>query len=523
MKKIRRAIIPLFAAACTLLLFGCSAGDEYSSPREIIPYEQEQPVSIELVSAEPEESLEIEVAVCVYTDRVNYSEEFISSVPLELATELFSRMQQIWDEDDGELWGFHLFTPSMIADPISRHVVANMPDPQGHFTRLGNVYVGILPDDVLVSHTIADFAGLTWGMLMWGPSQSSLYESGEFDLFFEDGRDGFVTSLLEVLVHEAFHAVQLQVLPEHDTISPLANQSSPHAQACADARISILLEMNALRHALSSEGEEWHRAIHDAISIRAHRRYGRTEVYLSENLQELNEGIVTFTHTYLVHGSAEYLLADYNEYWIDAIMESSGMGIMFPYFTGAAYSFLLHDTGVTWRYGLTWDTDLAALLKEAVGIEEFLSLDEIDLERYGYSQLAPVARAFTENFQRITEGAREFVEFSDNITIEGLWTFGGIFANEIIILEAEDDSGRYLVSYGHIDFVSSNWRIEVLSGYVILNTHTMGITLPFLPNITICEDGIRAVTPNWELSIIDDAYMLRLCERGSVEIVTRTY
>jgi len=521
MKKIRKAIIPLFAAACMLLFSGCSAGDESSPLDEIIPYGQEQPISIEPVSVVPEEPPEIEVTAGVYADNISYSENFVSTVPLELATELFYRMHEIWDEDDGELWGFHLFTPSMIADPISRHVVANMPDPKGHFTRLGDVYVGILPDDVLVSHTIADFAGLTWGMLMWGPSESSLYESGEFELFFEDGRDGFVTSLLVVLVHEAFHVVQLQILPEHDTISPLANQNSPHAQACADARVSILLEMNALRQALSTEGEERHRAIHDAISIRAHRRYGRPEVYLSENLQELNEGIVTFTHTHLVHGSAEYLLADYSEYWIEAMMESSGMGAMFPYFTGAAYSFLLHDTGVTWRYGLTWDTDLAALLKEAVGIEEFLCFNEIDLERYGYSQLAPVARAFTEHLQRVTEGAWEFAGLSDNITIEGLWTFGGIFANEIIILDTEDGSGRYLVSYGHIDFISSNWRIEVLSGYVILNSRTMEITLPFYENIAICEDGIRAVTPNWELEIIDDAYILRLDERGSVEIVER--
>jgi len=504
----KKRIVLLLTIACLMLLTGCSADEQYD-PYELESYEVRPAVYNE---HDGQQAID---------DDNNDDAEFVSSIPLDLAEELFTLMQAAWDEDDGDLWGFNLFAPSMIADPISRHAVANMPDPEGHFTRYGDLYVGILPDDVFVSHTAVDFAGLTWGMLMWSPAESMLYESGEFEQFGLDGREDFITVLLEVFIHEGFHAVQLQVLPGHSTISPLVNQMSPHAENCEDARISILLEMNALRQALSSEGDERMRAIHDAISIRASRRHEQPEVYLSENMQELNEGIVTFTHIYLVHGSADALLAEYSDGMMRTMAESSGLGAMFPYFTGAAYAFLLRDTGVAWQYDLTWDTDLAALLKEAVGITDLIPFDEIDLELYGYSQFAPLARAFVERFQRIYQGAREFVELPNNITIEGIWTFGGIFENELVDVETDSGMG-FLVFYDRIDFVTSNWRIEMLSGYsLMVNYPRQGIAIPFYENIAVSDDGMRAVTPAWELEIIDPAYQIVMDEQGSISIVLR--
>ena len=489
--KSRRMITLLLAIACVFLLIGCGA-DDYDPPVEDLAYNDS-----------------------------NDTVDFVSTIPLDLAEELFTRMHAAWDEDDGDLWGFNLFAPSMIADPISRHVVANMPDSEGYFTRHGNVYVGILPDDVFVSHTAVEFAGLTWGMLMWSPMESGAYESGDFESLGFDGRDEFVMRMLEVLIHEGFHAVQLQVLPDYDTISPLANQMSSHAETCVDARLSILLEMTALRQALTTEGDEQHRAIHDAISIRADRRHGRPEVYLSENRQELGEGIVTFTHIYLVRGSADALLVEFNDNVMRIMEESSGLGSWFPYFTGAAYAFLLRDTGVSWQYDLTWDTDLAELLQEAVGITELIPFDEIDLELYGYSRLAPDARVFVERFQRIYQGAREFVELPNNILIEGIWTFGGIFENELVDVEIDHNRG-YLVFFDRIDFVASNWRIEMLSGY----SHTvffpeMGIVLPFYENIAVSEDGTRATSLTWELEILDLAYQIVMDEQGSISVVLR--
>jgi len=508
MHKMKRVIILLFAVVCVFLLMGCGA-DDYDPPVETLAYDQDE---------QQEAGITIDNN---YDDAETNYYVFVSTIPLDLAEELFTRMHVAWDEDDGDLWGFHLFAPSMIADPISRHVVANMPDPEGHFTRHGDLYVGILPDDVFVSHTAVEFAGLTWGMLMWSPMESGIYESGDFESFGLDGRDEFVTMLLRVFIHEGFHAVQLQVLPGHDTISPLADQMSPHAERCADARISILLEMNALRQALSTEGDERHRAIHDAISIRAHRRHGQPEIYLSENMQELNEGIAVFTDIYLVHGNADVLLAEYDDNMMRVLVESSGLGSGFPYFTGAAYAFLLRDTGVSWQYNLTWDTDLAALLQEAVGITELIPFDEIDLERYGYSQLAPDARVFVERFQRIYQGAREFVELPNNILIEGIWTFGGIFENELVDVEIDHNRG-YLVFYDRIDFVASNWRIEMLSGYSHMVTHpAQGIAIPFYENIAISEDGTRATSPTWELEILDPAYQIVMDEQGSISVVLR--
>ncbi|MCL2350716.1 MAG: hypothetical protein FWC67_04465 [Defluviitaleaceae bacterium] len=465
------------------------------------------------------------LAGCVYDENhITYSrtnaenQPFESSIPLDLAASLFAQAQEAWDNDDGYLWGFNMFAPSMIADPITRHVAANMPDDYGHFTRYGDVYVGILPDDVFVSHTTANFAGLTWGMLMWSPDIAHVFETEQFELF--GGYEVIKTGLLQVLIHEGFHALQFDKVVSGEP-NPLSSQVMPHLNECAESRISVLLEINALWAALRSEGDEQLQAIHDAMSIRAHRREGRPVVYLSENLQEIVEGLAVFSE-YVLFRDVEALFAQYHyRYWVDSLKESSGMGFTFPYFTGAVYAWFLRQAGTDWQQGITFETDLAALLQEALGFEALTPFYDIDLERYGYSHIAPGQREWVENFQRIQQGAEEFLT-QRNISIEGLWTFGGIFDVYLVNVPDEATGWAHTVNYGHMDFVTANWRLEVFSGFMhTAHFPTMAIVVPFFDNIEISQGGRRAIAPAWTLDITDDNYKIIKTDNGEIEIVRR--
>ena len=65
----------------------------------------------------------------------------------------------------------------------------------------------------------------------------------------------------------------------------------------------------------------------------------------------------------------------------------------YGYLAGTLYGMLLDDFDVDWRPYVERDTDLGLMLQEALGIPEMIPFDEIDLERYGYSEFADEFRS----------------------------------------------------------------------------------------------------------------------------------
>ena len=64
-----------------------------------------------------------------------------------------------------------------------------------------------------------------------------------------------------------------------------------------NARISVMLEMNALLAALGATGDDRLLAVHDALSIRAERRRDNPGIATGENAFEINEGTAVYTDT----------------------------------------------------------------------------------------------------------------------------------------------------------------------------------------------------------------------------------
>ena len=68
------------------------------------------------------------------------------------AQAVFAEAARLSDKEGGRLWGMRLYGPMFVVDPASRAVAANGPDPQGLLRRDGQVWVGSLPDSVVIAN-----------------------------------------------------------------------------------------------------------------------------------------------------------------------------------------------------------------------------------------------------------------------------------------------------------------------------------------------------------------------------------
>ena len=380
--KFFKSIIILLAAI--VLLAACNSGNDGNGE----PYEYDADVYDEIdeeyypeAATDNNETDEPTSA----NDDTEYPEE-AEEEPPELSEEeqqlvaemahFLAMLQSIWDEDNGTMWGIPLHVPIVLVCGDTQLAVANRPSWQRDFVPQyvdGNlVYVGTRrPVGFYVYVNWDGVDGVIWS---WQYIQSSIYAGGLEDI-------------LRTIFHTGFHAIQMELMGFRGAGMEGLSDSN-------DAWISFGLEANALIQALKSTGEERLAIIHDALSIRDARRQASRTAADAENWLKISEGTTTYTdlHLVLAPDEAVYFIIDR----LRVVMEESydsplgaavSTAIGFAYVGGAAYGILLDAVGAEWRPYVDRYTDLGLMLKEALGISEFIPLDEINLERYGYSEV----------------------------------------------------------------------------------------------------------------------------------------
>ena len=157
----------------------------------------------------------------------------------------------------------------LFVDPETRAVVANQADREGSLKRQGNVFVGTLPDRVLIAGTVTTWAGVRWIMLPWPLPREQ-------------------PERLRFLAHETWHRV-------HDQLGlPGANPTNAHLDT-RDGRTWLQLEWRALEAALQHAGGERRRATEDALTFRAYRRQLFPGAAAEERALEMNKGPAEYT------------------------------------------------------------------------------------------------------------------------------------------------------------------------------------------------------------------------------------
>lgn len=248
----------------------------------------------------------------------------------------FAEDKSVSDRDGGRLWGVKPYGATFFVDPQSRFVVANEPDPRGVLHAEGELYIGTLPESVIVSNAPVEWEGKRWTMLMWP--------------YIPDD-----TNVRRIMfAHESFHRVQ----PALGLAAP--DTPSLHLDT-VEGRIWLQLEWRALAAALVETGPAQTQAIRDALLFRAHRRSlfpGSREI---EDGLEIAEGIPEYTGT--VMGSPDLASARWRAIGRLTDPDQTGTFVrFFAYLSGPPYGILLDERLPGWRSNLKAQSDLGDLL-----------------------------------------------------------------------------------------------------------------------------------------------------------------
>jgi hypothetical protein len=251
------------------------------------------------------------------------------------AEALFAEARQVSDKDGGRLWGKTLYGPMLLVDPETRAIVANEPDTQGALRKEGIVYIGSLPQSVIIANTPTEWAGKRWTMLIWPLPEDKLTRRVE-------------------LAHELFHRIQ----PELHLDAP--DTPNPHLDT-AEGRLWLRLEWRALAAALTGSGPMQTQAVADALAFRAHRRTLFPGSAEAECSLEIAEGIPEYT------GVAVGAPDKDSARWRTIVkLSDPDLSITFvrafAYTSGPAYGLLLDQRLPGWRSSLSAHSDLGKLL-----------------------------------------------------------------------------------------------------------------------------------------------------------------
>jgi len=301
------------------------------------------------------------------------------------AAKLFAQWDELCRADGGKLWGVNLHTPFVFIDPQERKATANELDCEGIFTKRGDIYKGIFPEHLVVSNSATEFGGKRWGMMAW--NTLALKPDG----------------VMQTIVHEAFHCLQPTLFGKDKP-----SGSNSHINE-TDARISLLLEIAALRQAKQTSSDARLDAIRAALSARQKRRLAYDRAY-SENWIEISEGTAVYTELMITRPGLNEVHKKVIEATANA-KDNKSLEFFFGYVSGALYCFLLDALGANWKSSLRYTSDLGELLRKAAGITEIPHYDEIDFEPYGYSGLVEAERQKVEEHEKmLAEIIRNFTQ-----------------------------------------------------------------------------------------------------------------
>jgi len=445
-------------------------------------------ISIFIITACDSEPPVSETNVELASPELNMTYDVHFSIPLERAAQYIAEMQELWDNDDGALWGMRLDAPFMFISAETREAVANRGDRSGTFTRIGDVYTGVIPPEQHIGNTALMFDGEMWGMATW-----SLVELLSAD---EPVAGNFGTSVLQLIVHESFHAIK-----ENFIEGTRQGSGTDFTEFDMERNILIRLELNALLSALRAESMRYmEHSIRYALSIRNERRH--RNLMDAEDIElEIVEGITTYNDLMLLF-SAPNERIDWIEDYVEFVKGQGGsLRVGAGYAFGALYGLLLDEFSTDWRMGLTFQTDLGQLLKDTVGITELASFDELDLETYGYLEAVAIEEAAAEDYENMRQAIEE------------------TFCNQPILIIDYNVS----FSFGEVGLTHIDDRLSFFGDMVIYGTFGQ-ITLQnapaqsffdpenilgarnvlfgyMIPATDISVNGLHATGKNWELEL----------------------
>lgn len=290
-----------------------------------------------------------------FTGKATTAAQAAPAIDKALAARYFAEAQQLWKQDNGQLWGKSLEGAMLFVDPITRETVANQADTEGNLKADGNVFTGKLPANIFVANYSRTWAGVKWVIIMW-PLPKDQHARGV------------------LMMHESWHRIQ------NDIGLPLAGPNLNHLDQM-NARYFLQLEWRALNKALLTNGEERTHAIQDALLFRQKRHALYPKEAANEMQLEMHEGMAEYTGIKL-SGMSDGQQLVYAAKKLEEQPSQVGSFIRtFAYLSGPPYGLLLDAKNADWRKTAKPHNNLGRLLAEAYNIKvEDKSIANLDFD-----------------------------------------------------------------------------------------------------------------------------------------------
>jgi len=343
-----------------------------------------------------------------------------------------------------DLWNIDLYGPILLVDSKSRIVYSNFPDSTGILKQDGEIFSGILPNNVNIANTAINWSGKSWAMIML-PLPENKQER------------------LDLLSHELFHRSQ-PVLG-----FKMNNPANNHLDQ-KEGRVYLRLELEALRKALTAKSKsEIKRNLTNALYLRNHRYFIYQNAKSSENSLELNEGVATYTGIFM-SGRDKNQIKDYFENKITGFQNYPTFVRSFAYLTIPLYGTLLSKSDKYWNKQIDNNTNLTDFFIKSFRLHIPDTLGVEIINQYGLSEINPDETIREERINQLkVEYKAKFIEQPHlEITFEKMSV--SFDPRNIMPIEG------YGTVYPTLR-VSDNWGILNVSDGALLGTNWDKITI----------------------------------------------
>jgi hypothetical protein len=233
---------------------------------------------------------------------------------------------------------------------------------------------------------------------------------------------------------------------------------------------------------------------------------------------EIHEGLAQFTEAMLSRKDKEIRLK-----WLEGLFNGWHLNSelsLFGYISGALYAMLLEEAGADWKGGLTYVTDLGHLLQQAMNITDLTPFESLDLEKYGYSQVAPLQTEWANNFEMMVQRGREVLIDEPVIELGGNFTTYGLDDEGSEFFWLSRNPYR-LAFFGDFTVTGTNYVLEMHGGYIESIPQPATIRIGGAVGITISDDLNQATAPTWTLTITNAEYKIEEVQKDLICIVRR--
>ncbi|MDR2913737.1 MAG: hypothetical protein LBV74_02720 [Tannerella sp.] len=382
------------------------------------------------------------------------------------------------------LWNNNLYGAILLVDPQTRQVFSNEPDTAGILKPEGDIYSGILPDNIIIANTAINWNGKRWAMIMLPLPQNK-------------------QARISLLAHESFHRVQPML---GFAIRDIVNNHLDDK----DGRIYLRLELEALKKAIqASSKRELQQCLTDAMTFRKYRNMLYPDTDTTENLLELNEGIAEFTGL-IIGGRSKKQMTDYFVNGINNFYTNPTFVRSFAYFTTPVYGYLLYGKNKNWNISITDSTNLTDCFIRAFHIDLPIDLKKsVDINSGNYNGKIIVQEEATRE-EKIKKLVAEYkYKFIESPHFELQFEKMNISFDPRNIMPIEDKGTVYP-------------NIKVIDLWGILTIDNGALLSPDWDKISISNpvetEGKKVIGDGWTLELTDGYIIEKEMQTGNYKL-----